>query len=103
MAPHSLSSFAFFTLCTFLLVLHFHTFCWTCGLSVSVDDNSDPAAGGMCAAAVAVHDYECQEFDVLTDDGFLKRAKNSPRPRWTLQWWAEYATGVVATWFLWME
>lgn len=64
MAPHSLSSFAFFTLCTFLIVLHFETFCWTPGHSASVDDNPDPAARGMCAAAVAVHGYECQEFDV---------------------------------------
>ncbi|XP_022895061.1 triacylglycerol lipase 2-like isoform X3 [Olea europaea var. sylvestris] len=81
MAPHSLSSFAFFTLCTFLIVLHFETFCWTPGHSASVDDNPDPAARGMCAAAVAVHGYECQEFDVLTDDGYILSVQRIPHGR----------------------
>lgn len=55
---HSLSSFPFFSLYTFLLVLPFQTF----GSSRGLDGNSD--AAGICAAAVAVRGYECHEFDV---------------------------------------
>nr|XP_009761472.1 PREDICTED: triacylglycerol lipase 2-like isoform X1 [Nicotiana sylvestris] len=41
------------------------------------DDNS----AGMCASAVIVHGYKCQEFEVTTDDGFILSVQRIPKGR----------------------
>nr|XP_009626259.1 triacylglycerol lipase 2 isoform X1 [Nicotiana tomentosiformis] len=41
------------------------------------DDNS----AGMCASAVIVHGYKCQEFEVTTDDGYILSVQRIPKGR----------------------
>ncbi|KAF3635518.1 hypothetical protein FXO38_24603 [Capsicum annuum] len=39
------------------------------------------ADNGMCASAVTVHGYKCQEFEVTTDDGYILSVQRIPEGR----------------------
>ncbi|CAI9111562.1 OLC1v1011813C1 [Oldenlandia corymbosa var. corymbosa] len=39
----------------------------------------DASRVGICASAVAIHGYKCQEFDVKTDDGYILNLQRIPQ------------------------
>ncbi|XP_030530939.1 triacylglycerol lipase 2 [Rhodamnia argentea] len=40
-----------------------------------------PAAAGICASSVTIHGYKCQEFDVITQDGYILNVQRIPEGR----------------------
>ncbi|KAG8366782.1 hypothetical protein BUALT_Bualt16G0003500 [Buddleja alternifolia] len=45
------------------------------------DDSGGAPSLGMCSAAVNVHGYKCQEFEVTTDDGYILSVQRIPEGR----------------------
>ncbi|KAL6521820.1 hypothetical protein OROGR_018389 [Orobanche gracilis] len=50
------------------------------GISLQQDGGSAPSAG-VCSAAVTIHGYKCQEFEVTTDDGYILSVQRIPEGR----------------------
>ncbi|KAL0424209.1 UNVERIFIED_CONTAM: Triacylglycerol lipase 2 [Sesamum radiatum] len=42
------------------------------------DDYAPPQPIGICSAAVTIHGYKCQEFQVTTDDGYILSVQRIP-------------------------
>ncbi|XP_028051269.1 triacylglycerol lipase 2 isoform X1 [Camellia sinensis] len=81
MAHHSLLSLAALV---FLLIIDpyraFGLSRGSFGLTGSSNTVITPPAG-MCAAAVAIHGYKCQEFNVKTEDGYILSVQRIPEGR----------------------
>ncbi|KAL0431572.1 UNVERIFIED_CONTAM: Triacylglycerol lipase 2, partial [Sesamum radiatum] len=45
------------------------------------DDYGPPQPVGICSAAVTIHGYKCQEFQVTTDDGYILSVQRIPEGR----------------------
>ncbi|KAL6497601.1 hypothetical protein OROHE_027230 [Orobanche hederae] len=50
------------------------------GISLQQDGGTATAAG-VCSAAVTIHGYKCEEFEVTTDDGYILSVQRIPEGR----------------------
>ncbi|CAA2954026.1 triacylglycerol lipase 2-like [Olea europaea subsp. europaea] len=79
MAPNSFLNLAVSSFCLQLLalVLPYQAF----GSSRSQINEFNAPPPGLCASAVIIHGYKCQEFDVKTDDGYILSLQRIPEGR----------------------
>ncbi|CAI9758530.1 unnamed protein product [Fraxinus pennsylvanica] len=77
MDPNSFLNLAVSSFCLLALVLPYQAF----GFSRSQINEFNAPPLGLCATAVAIHGYKCQEFDVKTDDGYILSLQRIPEGR----------------------
>ncbi|KAK6155405.1 hypothetical protein DH2020_009653 [Rehmannia glutinosa] len=73
MATNSFLTLAFLS---FLLHVPHQAFASTRGGFLPEDGGAPP--DGVCSAAVTIHGYKCQEFQVTTDDGYILSVQRIP-------------------------
>ncbi|KAK4347723.1 hypothetical protein RND71_034062 [Anisodus tanguticus] len=64
-----------------LAVEPYGSFGFSRGVPFGSKINYNGAGNGMCASAVTVHGYKCQEFEVTTDDGYILSVQRIPEGR----------------------
>ncbi|XAR51990.1 Triacylglycerol lipase [Bertholletia excelsa] len=81
MAPGSFLSVVTLSLCALLLVNEPYRAFGRVSWGLTARMVVAPMGAGICAEAVAIHGYKCQEFDVKTDDGYILSVQRIPDGR----------------------
>ncbi|KAI3463100.1 hypothetical protein Pfo_019763 [Paulownia fortunei] len=80
MNSNSFLNLALLGLFSLALLLPRQAFAASRGLSLpqGYEDFGAPPPAGICSAAVTIHGYKCQEFQVTTDDGYILSVQRIP-------------------------